>query len=348
MNQRPSLVWLVYGILLPASLLALAWAAGSLREAPIQRSTRLLMGTVVEVTVAGCEDATKANEAIDAAFAEIARIEDKFSAFKETSVVRRINSLRAGEALDIDDETLYVIDAAIAYHKMTEGAFDITVKPLVDLWGFSTHRNVVPATDQIAAALRTVGAENIVLDRVAKRLGFLKDGVRIDLGGIAKGYASDRAIEILKAHGIRNAIVNSGGDMYCLGRRAPGRLWKVGIQHPRVRGRLIGELSIENAAVDTSGDYEKFFQVGGKRFCHIIDPKTGMPAGSDPSSVTVIAPSAMEADALATACMVLGQERARKVMERFKGVEWLMTRESGAKVSVFKSGDIGRLYEEKQ
>ena len=341
-------VYLLYGVILPAALFAIASLLTADREPAVYKNSRILMGTVVEISVSGCAHRDNAAKAMDAAFAEIERLEGKFSAFKKTSIVCRINGLPAGEALPLDDETLYVIDKAIRYDRMTEGAFDITVKPLVDLWGFSTHRSIVPTESRIAAALQFVGTGHIILDKAAKTVSFDKNGVMIDLGAIAKGYASDRAIEVLKARGIKNAIVRSGGNIYCLGEKAPGKKWKVGIQHPRKRDSLIAELAVENAAVDTSGDYEKFFLVGSKRFCHIMDPKTGMPVSEGPASATVIAPHAMEADALATAFMVLGYERGAKVMGQFRDIEWLVTREVNGKIEIYASQNIGKFYAKKK
>ncbi len=348
--KKPLLVYLVYGLFFPATLIAGAWVLTSLvshAARPVQKNARPLMGTIVEIAVAG-EDRAHAARAIATAFGEIARVEGKFSAFKDGSVIRRINGLKAGEGLDIDDEALYVIGEAIRYNRITEGAFDITVKPLVDLWGFSTHRHRVPAHDEIAAALSVVGAKYILLDSARKKISLAKVGVRIDLGGIAKGYATDRAIEVLRGLGIKNAIVNSGGDMYCMGERAPGEAWHIGIQHPRLKGKTIRELRVKDAAVVTSGDYEKFFMADGRRLSHIIDPSSGMPVGADPSSVTIIAPHAMEADALATAFMILGYEKGAKVMDKFEGVEWLLTRESKGNVEALESRTIGKYYAKKE
>jgi thiamine biosynthesis lipoprotein ApbE len=324
--KKSARIYLVYGLLLPAAILAAAFFYAG-HNGGVYKKGAFFMGTVVEVSVSGVKDPKTAGEAVDAAFAEIRRIEDKFSAFKKDSVVSRINTLKAFEMLDIDDETLYLIDSSIRYNRLTDGAFDITVKPLVDLWGFSGRRPSEPAAAEITDALRRVGSENIILDRVNKKIGFGKDGVKIDLGGIAKGYASDMALKVLKDRGIKNAIVNSGGDVYCLGRKSPHEPWKVGIRHPRVKNRLIGELRAEDRAVVTSGDYEKFFKAKDRIWCHIINPKTGIPVGSHPASVTIAAKTATEADALATAFMVLGYEKGARVIKENFDVDWMVVSE---------------------
>jgi thiamine biosynthesis lipoprotein len=156
--------------------------------------------------------------------------------------------------------------------------------------------------------MEKTGSRDIILDNAAGTVGFAKDGMAIDMGGIAKGYATDRAVDILRKNGIRNAIVNCGGDMYCLGRRSQKLQWKVGIRHPRDKENLALELSLEDRAVDTSGDYEKYFMIGQKRYSHIIDPRTGYPIGGNVVSASVIAGDSVTADAFATALCILGRE----------------------------------------
>jgi len=164
----------------------------------------------------------------------------------------------------------------------------------------------LPGDDEIRDALAVTGSDKIILDDSAKTISFAAEGMALDLGGIAKGYATDRAIEVLKANGVRNAIVNSGGDMYCLGRRSKDMMWKVGVKHPRDENKLLFEMRLEDKAADTSGDYEKYFLLGGKRYSHIIDPRTGYPVGDNAVSATVVADDSAAADIFATALCVLG------------------------------------------
>ena len=336
-------IYLIYLIIFPAILLAASYFV-RYHDTSLYTKTSFMMGTIVEISVAGGERGV-AERALEAAFKEISRIEDKFSAFKETSVVGRINRLEKGASLIIDDEAAYLISEAIRYNKLTDGAFDITIKPLLDLWGFSRLKERVPSEAEIKDALQYVGTDHIILDMADKRIGFDKPGIRIDLSGIAKGYATDRAIKALEENGIKNAIVNSGGDAYCLGRRSPARPWSVGVQNPRLKNQLIGRLDVSGRAVVTSGDYEKFFKAGDKRLCHIIDPKTGMPCGDRPSSVTIIASSATEADALATAFMVLGPGKAAPIMSKNFNVDWIAVSERpDGNLEIVKSKDLEERY----
>ena len=341
MNNR--LRYTVYFIILTALAAGLLLCLRRFEEHPVYRKSKLLMGTVVEISVAGREDPDLAVRAVRDAFSEIERVEAKFSTFRPDSLASRINNLGPGEMLEVDDEMLFIVGESIRYYTLTNGSFDITVKPLVDLWGFSARKGKVPANEEIGDALTKIGSGHIILDKASKKVGFAKGGMRVDFGGIAKGYATDRAVEVMKAHGVKNAIVNSGGDMYCLGRKGPKERWRVGIQHPRARDRLLARLSLEGAAIDTSGDYENFFEVGGKRFCHIIDPKTGMPVGSSPSSATIISKSSMEAQALAKVFMVLGIERGSAIMDKNFEVDWVVTSEGpDGRIEIKKSNSIKR------
>lgn len=346
MRKNPIIAYLVYGIVLPASVFLFASICRNpAPDQPVHRKSQLLMGTVVEISVAGPISSAKAAAAIDKAFAEVRRIEAKFSTFREGNAISRINNLKKGESLAIDDETFFIIGESVRYATLTEGTFDITVKPLLDLWGFSSHHNRVPETAKVADVLRRVGIDRLVLDRNRKTITFSEDGMKIDLGGIAKGYATDRAIAVLCANGVRNAVVNSGGDIYCLGERSSGKAWKVGIQDPAVRNRVAGELLIRDAAVDTSGNYERFFRSGARTYCHIVDPRTGMPVSSPPFGATVIATSSMEADALATALVVLGPEHAEAMMESFPDTAFILVREPEGKArETFTSRNIERHY----
>lgn len=267
------------------------------------------MGTIVQIKVplGMGVDRKRAESGIEKAFEEIGRVEDLFSVFKEDNEISKINRLHANEPLKIKDEVFGLIEKAIEYNSKTEGAFDITIKPLVDLWRQSGGTKTTPSEEAIKAALAKIGSDCVVLDKFNKTILFKKEGMALDLGGIAKGYATGRAIYILKENGIKNAIVNSGGDMYCLGRRPGNKQWKVGVQHPRDKDKIIFELNLENEAIDTSGDYEKYFILNGRRYSHIIDPKTGYPIGDKIISATVIADDSTTADILATALCILGE-----------------------------------------
>ena len=294
---------------LAAILLAIYLPSLFLTDEKMFERTGLAMGTVIEVKIpyrAG-EDTGRLDEAAGKALAEAERVERLFSVYKDDSEISRINHLTAGEPLAIDPEVYRLIARSIEYSKTTDGAFDITVGPLTRLWSSARSSGKLPGEAAVAAALEKVGYYNIVLDSARTSIAFLKDGMSLDMGGVAKGYATDRAVEVLKDNGVTSAIVNMGGDLYCLGRRSPTTQWTIGIRHPRDKKKLFMQVDLRDRAVDTSGDYEKFFTVAGKRYSHIIDPRTGYPAASGVVSASVIDKSAAAADMLATALCVLGR-----------------------------------------
>ena len=270
--------------------------------------SRLLMGTTINIKVPLVPglDEDMAKGAIDKAFAEIERVENVFSVYRDRSEASRINSLKDGQKLAVSSEMFFFLERCIRYSEITNGAFDITVKPLVDLWNNCKKEGGVPSRTELDTTLGKVGWRQIALDKTKKTVSFRKGGMAVDFGGVAKGYASDRAACVLKMSGIKSAVIDCGGDVFCLGRSSKWHPWTVGIRHPREKGRLISEVPVENAAVDTSGDYENYFILEGKRYSHIIDPRSGYPVGDTTVSATVIAKDAATADALATGLCVLG------------------------------------------
>ena len=280
------------------------------KDGIILERTNFLMGTVVriKVSVKDPADRAAAERAMEKAFEEISRVEGVFSVFKADSEISKINRLMPGRHLKISGEVSGLIEKSIECNKKTHGAFDITVKPLVDLWRAAKDSGRLPDDAAVKAALAKVGSQYIALDRAAGTISFKMPGMAVDLGGVAKGYATDRAVAVLGENGIENAIVNAGGDMYCLGRRSAKVEWNAGIRHPRKKDGVLFRLKLQDKAVDTSGDYEKYFILNGRRYSHIIDPRTGMPVGDEVVSATVVARDSTTADMLATALCVLGRE----------------------------------------
>lgn len=257
-----------------------------------------------------CGRGKKADEVrktVRRAFAEMHRLDTLWSNFVEKSEVVRLNRART---IPVSAETRNLIEKAIALGAATGGAFDITVEPLVRLWGFYDHSYRLPESPELKNLLRRVDYHQVAVRGDTVVLG---DGVNLDLGGVAVGYAVDRIVEILLSGGLSEGLVDAGGDIRVFG----DRVWRIGIQHPRREG-VIRVLKLKNRAVSTSGDYENFFEVGGRRYCHIIDPKTGYPV-SHWVAVTVIAPSALEADAYATALFVLG-DNGVELLQALPGV----------------------------
>ncbi len=287
------------------------------------RRERLLMGTVVAIQATG-EDRQDLEEAVEEAFDEIARIEALMSPYRSESDVAHISSSEG--PVEVSPETAEVIALGLDIGRRSGGAFDLTLGRLKELWGIEGDSPGVPEPGEIARALVGTGEGALLLD---KEVVTRKDrGTLVDLGGIAKGYAVDRAAAILQRAGAVRASVNAGGDMVLVGRPA-GRPWKIGIQHPRRAGELLATLHLEEpAAVVSSGDYERFFEEGGRRYHHLFDPRTGYPAAGC-QSVTVVAGKAVLADALATAAFVLGPEEGLALLEQTPGVEGLLVTASG-------------------
>jgi len=285
------------------------------------------MDTVAEISCYGLSRAD-AVTAMDAAFKEMERIEDVFSKFNKDSEISGINNRAGAEDVVISPEVLKLIQDSIYYSKISEGSFDITVGPLMQIWGFVYKDYSVPAKGSIENALKHVGYKNIIINPDKPSIRFLDSQAKIDLGGIAKGYAVDRAKDVLISHGIKNALVNFGGNIFALG-KAPDRIsWRIGVEDPRNKAMLLCNLKLEDKAVSTSGNYERFFILNGKRYSHIINPVTGQPCQGI-ISVTVVTDSAESADALSTAIFVMGEEKGLKLARSIKGIQVLILREDG-------------------
>jgi thiamine biosynthesis lipoprotein len=288
-------------------------------KAPLVERTRFMMGTYVTVFVGGPEREAKA--AAEAALNRMEEVDDKFHAQNPDSPIYAFNN--RGTPVT-DSEVLRVVRAALELSRKTDGAFDITVAPLVELWGFFGDSPRLPEPAEIEDARARVGYERLVIEDGALRR--LDDRTRIDLGAIAKGYAVGEGLRVLVDMGITSALIDAGGDIYALGRRS-GALWKVGIRSPRDE-ELLGYIEVEDTAVMGSGDYERFFIKDGVRYHHIIDPSTGYPARRL-TGITVVCPDPMMADAWATALFVLGPEKGMKLVEAEPDLETIMVTPDG-------------------
>lgn len=325
------------------SLCAVLLFAGCANEPKLFRQVRPLMGTIVEITVCQAQE-QKALIILQKAFEEIARVEDMMSCYKKESEISRINAEAFKAPVRVSDELFGLIQESIEYWRMTRGAFDVTVEPLMVLWPFYKDKIVLPAKSKVTETLKSVGADKLELDPEKKTVRFTHPRMALDLGAIAKGYAVDRAIQVIRAAGVRCALVNAGGDLYALGRKPAGRKWRMGVQHPRKPDRLICTFDIEDTGVATSGDYERYFIKDGKRYCHIIDPHTGVPATGS-VSVTVEADNATRADALATSVFVLGPEEGIKLIEALPRVEGaIISRSPDGKARIAVSSGFNEVF----
>lgn len=285
------------------------------------------MGTVVEISVVHRSE-SQARAAIKEAIGELQRVDELMSPSKPGSLVSRVNREGSTTQVPVPPEVFHLIRDAVDISEASGGAFDVTVLPLVELWGFE-RGGAIPPQDVLAEKLTSVGYRGIILEESSLSVGFSKPGMGLDLGAIAKGWAVDRAIEKLEARGIHNAIIDAGGDLRIIGARPGKEFWRIGVQHPREPGALLATFELRDTAIVTSGDYERFFLVNGVRYHHILDPATGEPARGC-QSVTVLAATAAEADACATAAFVLGPARGLAFLRSRPGVRGLIVDDAGA------------------
>ena len=267
------------------------------------------MDTVMSFTAYG----PKAEEAVDAAMKEIERLDALLSTGNESSEISQLNA--AGSFL-ISEDTLKLLEEAESIRQSTGGLFDVTVYPLMQLWGFPTGDYRVPTQEEISSTLSLVDAAQIQIEGAQVTLG---SGQQVDLGGIAKGYASDRVMELYREYGVTSGMVSLGGNIETLGTKPDGTDWKIGIRNPEITAAsdigsgtedVLLALEVENRAVITSGGYERYFEENGETYIHILDPRTGYPADSGLLSVTVVSEKGMLADALSTSLYIMGEADA--------------------------------------
>jgi thiamine biosynthesis lipoprotein len=323
-------------ILLFSSLVLILYPSSSY-STNLYKYHQVSMGTVIEITLIG-DDEEEANKEVLQAFQEIKRIETLMSPWLDSSDVTRINRSAGKEWLKVSPETMKVIKKAQEISELSEGGFDITVGPLTELWRKAREKKTPPSVEEVKGKLSLVNFKNLGIDPEGKVL-LKKKGMAIDLGGIAKGYAVDRAFELLKSLGYKNLIVNAGGDLR-VGGFKNNQLWSIGIQHPRDSKKILARISVSDTAVATSGDYEKFFFDQGKRYHHIFSPKDGFPTVSC-QSVTIFSKDGMTADALATAVFVLGPEKGYSLCQKLDSVDCLIVDKEGK--PIFSPGLKGRI-----
>ncbi len=307
-------------------LIALACTLGCSpsSSAPTQRE-QYLMGTSVSISISGVHR-DEANRAADLAFREIRRIQEMMSTFLPESEVSQINRSAGGSWTSVHPELLTVVREALRYGRLSDGAFDITYKPLSGLWSFEPDSRP-PDPEEVRRILPLINYQAVRIDDQGRIL-LEHPGMAMGLGGIAKGYAVDCAVAVLQEQGITNAIVNAGGDLRVLGRPSTDRTWRIGIQDPRNRGEIIRAVAITQGALATSGDYENYFLYQNRRYHHILDPRTGFPARGC-RSVTVIAPTTMMADAMATAVFLMGPEKGMALIQELPDIEGMIIDETG-------------------
>lgn len=286
---------------------------------------RAIMGTAVQVTLWSDTRAT-ADAAIAAVMAEMHRIDHAMSPHKPDSELSRINREAAAGPVALSREMLGLLGRAIEFSRRSGGAFDITYASAGHLYDY--RERIKPSEAQLAEARGAIGYRHLLLDPAAGTVRFTHPGTRIDLGGFAKGHAVDLSVAILRRHGIAHAVVSAGGDSRVLGDRR-GRPWNIAVRHPRRPGEVVAVLPLEDVAVSTSGDYERFFEQDGERFHHVIDPRTGKSAGSV-RSVTILADDGLSAEAWSKSVFVMGVQRGLQLVESLQGVDAVVVDAEGA------------------
>lgn len=287
-------------------------------------SEEAIMGTAIRVELWHAD--RRAGEAAAAAvMAEMHRIDRLMSPFKRDSELSRINREAVKGPVIISKELYSLVSRSLDFSRQTRGAFDITFSSVGYLYDY--QRQTKPSEREITEALPNIDYRHIVLDPARRTIRFARSGVRIDLGGIAKGYAVDRGIAVLKQRGVTHALVSAGGDSYVLGDHR-GRPWMIAVRDPRERAQAVAVLPLTDRAISTSGDYERYFEADGQRYHHIINPRTGRSA-SDVRSVTIIGPETTTTDALSTGVFVLGVERGLAVVDSMPGIEAIIVDAQG-------------------
>jgi thiamine biosynthesis lipoprotein len=298
-------------------------AAGS-----VVRVSRPLMGASFEIAAWAPRDRESATEALlDDALEAVVELEKQISSWDSKSETSALNRAAGRAPVAVGADLRALVDLAVSWGERTDGAFDVTVAPLLDLWNRAKAQGVPPAETELKRELGKVGFKKILAEGEALFLS--QPGMRLGFGAIGKGFAADRAAEALLAAGVKNFIVGAGGDLIARGSRG-GAPWQVGIRDPRGTG-LLAVSSISNRAIATSGDYEQFISIGGRRYSHILDPRSGKPV-SGLTSVTVFSTRAADSDALATALFVMGSDEGIEFVEGLADVEALFVAEDGSPI----------------
>ncbi len=289
------------------------------------KRTKFVMGTLVEVTIQEPNN-DLAQKAINTSFNEISRIEKIMSTYLPNSELSKLNSLAGGEVkTSVSPDLLKVIQRGVYWGTLSNGAIDISIGPAVKLWEFNSETPSPPDVDKLKKVTKFINYKDIIID--GNSISLKKAGMSINLGSIAKGYAVDQAIKTLKKMGIKNGLVNAGGDLMAFGLKNKSEGWHIGLQHPRKPEKLIASLDVIDTAVATSGDYQRYFIKDKVRYHHILNPKNGWPANQS-MSATVISNNVMDADALSTALFILGKKKGLALINSLEGIEGMIISKS--------------------
>ncbi len=332
MNRKS--LWLEIAIIVGASVVLALYIFGCNRRVEEDSGYRLVMGTFAHLK-AIAKDPHTAKKCVETAFAELQKVDELMSDYKSDSEISEVNRDAFKRAVKVSASTFEVLQRSTEFSRLSEGAFDITIGPLAELWRTAAEVNSVPADAELELARSKVGYEKLILDPNEMTVRFAVDGMKLDLGGIAKGYAIDKAIEAMRAGGAVGGMVDVGGDIRCFGLPPKGKkTWRIGLEDPTEpqggnqtlavsAGRVLLVLKLTNAAIATSGGYRRFVLIEGKKYSHIMNRVSGESA-EGLSSVTIIAQNAIDADALATAVSVMGPEKGLALIETIPKTEAIL------------------------
>ena len=284
---------------------------------PISR-TEIIMGTTVGVTL--YENGSE--EVLDKVFKRVQEIENLVSINKEETEIDKLNENAGISPVKLSDTSFEIIEKALYYSKLSSGGYDLTVGPLVKLWSIGLPEAKVPSQEEIEEIIKNIDYTKVELNKNTKEVFLSEKGMLLDLGSIAKGYAADEIVKILKEENINSAIIDLGGNIYALGLKEGNKNWKIGIQNPfDNRGKIVGSLEVSNKTVVTSGVYERYIEQDGQTYHHILNPETGYPYETDIAGVSIIADKSIDGDALSTLVFTKGLEKGLELVENIDGVD---------------------------
>lgn len=283
---------------------------------PISR-TDMIIGTVCTIQIFDSKDTS----ILDKCFDELKNLEDLVSINKTGTELDTVNENAGNKPIKVSDDTFNIVKRGLYYSQLSNGNFDITIGPIVKLWGIGTENAKVPENTLIKDTLSYVGFKNVDLNENDKTIFLKEPNMVIDLGGIAKGYAADILTDLLKEHNVSSAMINLGGNIYMLGNKPNGTDWRIGIQDPNDTKGSVGNLLVKNKSIVTSGTYQRYLEVDGKIYHHILNPKTGYPFDNDLLSVSVISDKSIDGDALSTTTFALGSKKGLEFIESLDNID---------------------------
>ncbi|MBV9072241.1 MAG: FAD:protein FMN transferase [Acidobacteria bacterium] len=298
------------------------------------------MGTVFTIYLYAA-DRAEANAVFEVAFDEVERLDQTLSNYRPSSELSRINRLAAREPVTTDPEVFGLLQSALGFSARTHGAFDITVGPLMRAWGFFRGEGRLPTDAELQAAQEKIGFDKVLLDPSRRTVSFAIPGVELDLGAIGKGYAVDRVAEVLHEAGVKSALIDSGSStVHALGAPPESEGWKVQVPDARNRRQTLSTILLRDQSLSTSGSYEQCFEIDGRRYCHVMDPRTGWPV-EHVLQATLVAADSTTTDAMSNAIFVLGPEKGREALTQIPGAQAVWVLEGGADVSQFQWPSLG-------